>query len=170
MNNNLSPETKQFVTDLFKATTAIVEQAGKLAAAGEPARKAAQHLWEVTAPAREHLKILEDTVQHLHGVSTGIARDREGARSPKYDGTLRSLVHVIAFDEINFALSGVPRKFPSPGDRETLLDMPTAIGKPLGKCTGAEVAMLGEAYTKVGELEPFFAALADVPAAIPGPG
>lgn len=78
MTDNLSAETKQLVTDLFKATTAIVEQAGKLAAAGEPAREAAHQLWEAAAPVREHLKILEDTVRHLHGVPPEIASDQEG--------------------------------------------------------------------------------------------
>lgn len=92
----------------------------------------------------------------------------ESIRWPKFDGTLDSLIRAIAFDEINFAMFGVPRRFPRPSDRETLPDMPTAIGKPLGDCTGAEVAMLGEAYTKVSEKQSFFEALANVPPAVPG--
>lgn len=74
---DMSNETKQILADLFKATTALVEQAGALAAAGEPAREAARQLWEAAAPSRAHLKILEDTVRHLHGVPTEIASDKE---------------------------------------------------------------------------------------------
>jgi hypothetical protein len=78
MNDNLNTATSQIVADLFKATTAVVKRAGELAKAGEPAAEEAHQLWEAAAPSREHLRVLEDTVRHLHGVPEERNSDLEG--------------------------------------------------------------------------------------------
>jgi hypothetical protein len=80
----------------------------------------------------------------------------EGARGPRYDGTLDSLVAVILADIINSALNGQSRKYPLPSEVENagdrFLDTPMANGKTLSECTVAEWQMLSEAYIKIGKM------------------
>jgi hypothetical protein len=70
--------------------------------------------------------------------------------------TVNTLMAKILADIANSEALGVPKKYPfmsEIGDGDRFMDMMTAVDKPLGKCTGAEVAMIGLAYTKIGEMQ-----------------
>jgi len=65
------------------------------------------------------------------------------------------VVRILADIAYSEALS-VPKKYPFPseiGDGDRFMDMMTAVDKPLGECTGAEVEMIGLAYGKIGAMQ-----------------